>query len=303
MSIDDETRLRLLEKARLNRKTILRMVLESGSGHLGGNLSQTDLLVALYYRTLRFDVSQPDAPDRDRFVLSKAHGGLGQAAIFADLGLIETDELREFGRTGARLGINLNHQQVPGVELSAGSLGHGLGVAVGMALGQRLQGIDARTWCLLSDGECYEGSTWEAVLSASGFRLGNLFAIVDRNGLTMDGHTEDEMPLDSLEAKFEAFGWKTRVFDGHDFDAICDAFDAGVEDARDRPWAFIANTVKGKGVPLMEDQAKWHYGGIDTATYNEAVDAVSEYYGSLGLKPEARSLRDIGRSLFGRGWP
>jgi transketolase len=259
--------------ARRVRERILRLVYESGSGHVGGALSQTDLLVALYGRTLRVDPTNPEWPERDRFVLSKGHGGLGLVAVLAERGFLRESELSTFGKSGGALGMHLDRKKVPGVEVSTGSLGHGLGVATGMALGAKHQKLAWRTFCLLSDGECYEGSTWEAATSAPAFRLGRLVAVIDRNRLTMDGDTEREVPLEPLEGKWRAFGWRTITCDGHDMRAICAALDEATAEA-DRPAVVIAATVKGKGVPFMENEAKWHYGALDSARFEEAIAAV-----------------------------
>lgn len=273
MTPDDKTR--LVAASRRVRERIIEVVYKSGSGHVGAALSQADLLVALYHRSLRFDAKRPDWPERDRFVLSKGHGGLGLCAVLADVGLLDPDELAHFGESGHRLGMHLDRTKVPFVEASTGSLGHGLGQAVGMALGARVQGLDWRTWCLLSDGECYEGSTWEAALCAGGMKVGRLVAIVDRNMMTMDGPTERELPLEPLAAKWKAFGWNVLEIDGHDLTAIVHAFDrsrdAGPEDA---PTVVLARTIKGKGVPFMENQSKWHYGALDSAMYEQALASV-----------------------------
>jgi transketolase len=255
------------------RERIIQIVHASGSGHVGAALSQADVLVALYHRYLQVDPAAPRAPERDRFVLSKGHGGLGLVAILADRGFIPDSDLASFGKTGSALGMHMDHRRVPGVEASTGSLGHGLGVAVGMALGARLQKWPARTYCLLSDGECYEGSTWEAALSASAFKLGRLVAIVDRNRLTMDGFTEDEVPLEPLAKKWEAFGWRVQTCDGHDFGALCAALDAALVDD-DRPALLVAETVKGKGVDFMENEPKWHYGALDSVMYEKAMQSL-----------------------------
>ena len=265
---------RLAAKAREIRESILSIVFAAGSGHVGGSLSQTDLLVALYYKYLRVEAARPDWPERDRFVLSKGHGGLGLAAILADLGFIPPVELPLFGTTGHRLGMHMDHGLVPGVEASTGSLGHGLGVAVGMALGAKHLGLPVRTVCLISDGECYEGSTWEAALSAPAFGLGALTAIVDRNHLTMDGRTEELVPLEPLRAKWEAFGWEALACDGHDLAAVCGALDAALAPGRTRPAVVIADTVKGKGVDFMEGEARWHYGALDSDDYARALASV-----------------------------
>jgi transketolase len=243
------------------RESILQIVHDAGSGHVGGALSQADILVALYHRALRFDPARPDWPQRDRFILSKGHGGLGLAAVLADCALLDPAALATFGDTGSALGMHMDHRQVSAIETATGSLGHGLGIAAGMALGARLRGWPSRVVCLLSDGECYEGSTWEAALAASGQRLHNLLAIVDRNRLTMDGFTEEELPLEPLARKWESFGWHAITCDGHDHEALAQAF---ASKADGLPIVIIADTVKGKGVDFMENQARWHYGALDS---------------------------------------
>jgi transketolase len=280
MPLDPAERRRLLETARRIRESILEVVFRSGSGHVGGSLSQADVLVALYYRFMRVDPRRPAWPERDRFVLSKGHGGLGLAAILADKGFVEARDLAQFGRTGHPLGMHMDWTRVPGVEASTGSLGHGLGTAVGMALGARAQGQAWRTFCLLSDGECYEGSIWEAAIAAPAFGLGRLTAVIDRNRLTMDGFTEDLVPLEPLADKWRAFGWRVRACDGHDLDAIADALEFALEPA-DRPAAIIAETVKGKGVDFMEGSAKWHYGALDSEMYERARASVRRMYEGL----------------------
>jgi transketolase len=260
------------------RERILRIVYDSGSGHVGGALSQADILVALYHRALRVDPARPDWPERDRFILSKGHGGLGLAAVLAERGLIDPAALDTFGVTGSAFGMHMDHRKVPAIETATGSLGHGLGIATGMALGARLRAWPSRTVCLLSDGECYEGSTWEAALAASSQRLDRLVAIVDRNRLTMDGFTEQEVPLEPLARKWEAFGWRSITCDGHDHDALCAALDQALAPpaAASAPTVIIACTVKGKGVDFMEDQASWHYGALDSHMLERALASVRQ---------------------------
>jgi len=257
------------------RERILDIVYESGSGHVGAALSQADILVALYACVLNVDPHAPERPERDRFVLSKGHGGLGLTAVLAEYGFIRVSELSTFGRSGSALGMHLDHRKVAGVEQSTGSLGHGLGVAVGMALGARLLALPSRTVCLLSDGECYEGSTWEAAQCAASHGLGRLLAVVDRNRLTMDGLTEDEAPLEPLADKWQAFGWRVLRCNGHDHAALLAAL-APVPDEERRPTLLIADTVKGRGVDFMENQAKWHYGALDSDMYAQALKCVRE---------------------------
>lgn len=265
---------RLERIARRIRTQILHIVFHAGSGHVGAALSQADLLVALYYRTLRLSADAPDAPDRDRFVLSKGHGGLGLVPILADLGLIAEADLATFGTTGSALGMHMDHRRVPGIEASTGSLGHGLGIALGMALGARMRGLASRTFCLLSDGECYEGSVWEAAIAAAAHRVDGLVALLDRNHLTMDGFTEREVPLEPLADKWRAFGWRVEVCDGHDFAQLCAALDRCVAEP-ERPSIAIADTVKGKGVDFMEAQPRWHYGALDSEMYRRALASVA----------------------------
>ena len=255
------------------RESILQIVYDAGSGHVGGALSQTDILVALYHRVLRFDLARPDWAQRDRFILSKGHGGLGLAAVLADCGLLEPALLSTFGDTGSALGMHMDHRQVSAIETATGSLGHGLGIATGMALGARLHRWPSRTVCLLSDGECYEGSTWEAAIAASSQRLNKLIAIVDRNRLTMDGFTEQEVPLEPLAQKWQSFGWRAVTCDGHDHDALADALAQACAPC-EAPSVIIADTVKGKGVAFMEDQARWHYGALDSQMLAEALASV-----------------------------
>jgi transketolase len=257
------------------RERILEIVYESGSGHVGTALSQADILVVLYGCVLDVDPAAPDAPSRDRFVLSKGHGGLGLTAVLAEYGFIPIPALGTFGRRGSALGMHLDHRKVAGVEQSTGSLGHGLGVAVGMALGARLLALPSRTVCLLSDGECYEGSTWEAAQSAATHGLGRLVAVVDRNRLTMDGLTEEEAPLEPLADKWQAFGWRVVRCDGHDHAALLAALEPAADEAP-RPTLLIADTIKGRGVDFMENQAKWHYGALDSLMYARALKSVRE---------------------------
>lgn len=265
----------LVRGARRVRERILRIVYESGSGHVGAALSQADVLLALYARYLRVDPGRPGWPERDRFVLSKGHGGLGLVAVLAERGFLTEEALASFGQTGSPLGMHLDRTKVPGVEVSTGSLGHGLGVSVGLALGAKHQQLSWRTVCLLSDGECYEGSTWEAALSAPALELGNLCAVIDRNRLTMDGFTEHEVPLEPLAEKWRAFGWRVRSCDGNNLREVCQTFDEILGGpAGDVPTVVIAETVKGKGVPFMEGQVQWHYGALDSELYAQALDAV-----------------------------
>ncbi len=262
--IDQDELVQLLDLSLRVREGIVQVVFDSGSGHIGGALSQTDVLCALYARYLHVDPTRPSWLQRDRFVLSKGHGGLGFVVLLAERGFIAREDLATFGRTASALGMHLDRRRVPGVEASTGSLGHGLGVAVGMARGAEIQGLPSRVVCLLSDGECYEGSTWEAAIAASAMKLGRLVAIVDRNRMTMDGPTETEVPLEPLADKWKAFGFRVFSCDGHSFPSLTNALDNAFDTSSDKPAIVIAETVKGKGVDFMENRSEWHYGSIDS---------------------------------------
>ncbi len=264
-------RLQLTERARRVRERILDVTWTSGSGHVGGALSEADVLVALYFSALRVDPKRPAWPERDRFVLSKGHGGLGLAVTLCERGFISDADLAAFGESFHAVGMHMDHARVPGVEVSTGSLGHGLGVSVGIALGAKMQNASFRTVCLLSDGECYEGSTWEAAMSAPALGLTGLVAVVDRNRLTMDGDTESEVPLEPLAEKWRAFGWRVVTCDGHDMDALCAALFGAFADGAAGPTVIIAETVKGKGVSFMEHRPEWHYGALDSSMYARAL--------------------------------
>ncbi|HOU52346.1 MAG TPA: 1-deoxy-D-xylulose-5-phosphate synthase N-terminal domain-containing protein [Myxococcota bacterium] len=271
--LDSKERKRLKDKARELRERIVEVTFACGGAHVGGAFSQHEILVALYYKVLRIDPKRPDWEDRDRFILSKGHGGIGHAVILGDLGYFDPALLKDFNKTGSPFGMHLDRLKVPGVDFSTGSLGHGLGLGVGAALGARVAGKDWRTYVVLSDGECAEGSTWEAAMAAGNFRVTNLTAFVDRNRLSLDGETEKIMRLEPLEAKFEAFGWRALRIDGHDFDQILEAVETSKAET-ERPVVVIADTIKGKGVDYMENQIAWHYGGLDEEMKEKAIQAI-----------------------------
>jgi transketolase len=256
-------RRKLVDRARRVRARILDVIHDSGGGHVGGALGEVEILVALYFRSLRVDPARPAWRDRDRFVLSKGHGSLGLAVVLAERGFLADAELATFGAPGSAVGMHLDRRRVRGVEASTGAAGHGLGLAVGMALGARMQRLKSRTVCLLSDGECYEGSTWEAALAAPALGLSRLVAVVDRNRLTAGGATEERVALEPLADKWRAFGWRVAACDGNDFASLCPALDRALACKGDKPTCIIASTVKGKGVEAMENAPEWHYGSID----------------------------------------
>jgi transketolase len=273
MVLQASEREQLKRNARKIREEIVEITYTCGGTHIGGALSQTDLIVAVYYKYLKFDPKNPEWEERDRFVLSKGHGGVGHAAVLAHLGFFPRSELDDFNKTGSPFGMHLDRLKVKGVDASTGSLGHGLGIACGMAYGARLLGKSWRTYVVLGDGELHGGPTWEAAMAAGHFKLAKLTAFVDRNHLCIDGFTEDIMALEPLMEKWSAFGWNVLDIDGHDFDQICDAIEAAHKETK-CPTVIIARTVKGKGVAFMENTPGWHYGGLDEAMRDKALEAL-----------------------------
>ena len=260
---------RLQRIAADRRKDLLCMIRGAHGGHTGGALSSTDILVALHYHTMNLRPDEPTWPDRDRFILSKGHSVEGYYAILADLGYFPREELQTYGQFGTRL-ISHPSVKVPGIEMNTGALGHGLPVAVGMALGQRMNGSAARTFVLMGDGEQAEGSVWEAAMSAAHYHLDNLVAILDRNGLQISGSTEEVMALEPLAEKYCAFGWTVAEVDGHDFEALTGLLDRKPH-TPGKPLLILAHTIKGKGVSFMQHVAKWHHGVPDEAQYELAM--------------------------------
>lgn len=247
----------LAEKARAIRREIVMMVHRANSGHVGGSLSATDLMVALYYHAMRHNPRNPAAADRDRFVLSKGHCTPVYYAILADCGYFPREDLAAFRRPGSHLQGHPCSAKTPGVDASTGTLGLGLSTACGFALAGKLRRQGHYCYVICGDGEQQEGQIWEAGMFASKYHLDNLIAFVDRNRLQTDGDTEDVMPLDPLAKKWRAFGWNSWEIDGHDFGAIFGAI-ARAKRERGRPTMIVANTIKGRGVSFMEKVVDWH---------------------------------------------
>jgi transketolase len=247
----------LTAKARLIRRHIITMLTEAGSGHPGGSLSAVEVLCALFFRVMRFDPKRPDWPDRDRFILSKGHATPVYYSTLAEAGYFPVEELLTFRKLGSRLQGHSKIDTAPGIEMSAGSLGQGLSYSIGQCLAARLDGKDYRVYCLLGDGECQEGQTWEALMCAPYYKLDNLVAIIDRNGVQNDWYVAETMEIDPLDAKLQAFGWHVLSVDGHDLRQLLDAFDKA-KAVKGKPVAIIARTVKGKGVSFMENNPDWH---------------------------------------------
>jgi transketolase len=270
--------------ARVARKIRLRLVEMShaaGTPHLGSALSCVDILVAAYWRVLRIDPSHADDPQRDRFILSKGHAATALYATLAERGFFPEAWLSTFALDDAPLAEQPAPGCAPGVELATGSLGHGLPVAVGMAIAARIQGISHRTFVCLSDGECNEGTVWEAAMFASARKLERLAVIIDYNKWQATGRSNDIMALASLREKWAAFGWNTHEADGHDIESLA-ALLARVPDDSGKPIAIVAHTVKGKGVSFMEDDNNWHY-RIPTAEEVQKARVELGFAGAGGL--------------------
>jgi transketolase len=255
--MDAKTKLELQRTATQIRKGIITAVASAGSGHPGGSLSVADIMTFLYFKEMRVDPKSPKNPDRDRFVLSKGHCSPGLYSTLAHRGFFPVEDLKSFRQAGSYLEGHPNMDKVPGVDMSTGSLGQGVSAAVGMALAGKLDKKDYRVFTVLGDGELEEGQVWEAAMAAAHYKLDNLTAFVDYNGLQIDGKIIDVMNPEPIADKFLAFGWHVVNIDAHDFDAI----EKGVEEAKatkGKPTVIIAHSVKGKGVSYMENQASWH---------------------------------------------
>ena len=270
----------LEEKCFKIRGDILNLVYRFGMGHLGGELSMVEVAVALYYRYMNWDPNDVKNEDRDRFILSKAHCSETLYSIFADMGIYTQDYIVEHFECldNSKFGQHSNRKYVPAIEISAGSLGHGLPIAVGYALGARHQKRNYRVIVMVGDGELDEGTNWEAMQAAAQFRLNNLVCIVDRNQLQMTGPTEEIMAHRDLAAKAAAFGWNTMVIeDGNDIAQVCAALERLPERdyaRRGAPLFIVSNTVKGKGVDFMENTYKWHGGGLAKEQLDQALESI-----------------------------
>ncbi|MDD2218009.1 MAG: transketolase [Eubacteriales bacterium] len=239
------------------RVAIIKAVHSAGSGHPGGSLSAADLVTALYFHEMNIDPKDCKKPDRDKFILSKGHAAPVQYAALALRGFFPKEKLLTLRKIGSDLQGHPDMYKTPGVEMSTGSLGQGISISVGMAIANKLDGKDGRIYTLLGDGELQEGIVWEAIMAAAHYKLDNLLAIVDWNGLQIDGKNEDIMGVDPIDEKFKAFGWNVISIDGHNFAEIFDAYKAARE-YKGKPTVIVAKTHKGMGVSFMKDQAGWH---------------------------------------------
>ncbi|SCK01934.1 Transketolase 2 [uncultured Eubacterium sp.] len=257
------------------RIDVIRAIHSAGSGHPGGSLSAADIVTALYFKEMNIDPADPAKADRDKFILSKGHAGPVQYAALAERGYYPVSDMMSLRKLGSKFQGHPNMHKVPGIEMSTGSLGQGISVSVGMALANKMDENPGRVYTLLGDGELQEGIVWEAAMAAAHYGLDNLVAIVDWNGLQIDGKNDDVMTVKPVDEKFAAFGWNVLVIDGHNFDEIFDAFDKA-RTYKEKPTAVIAKTHKGRGVSFMEDNPGWHG---KAPSDEEAKQAVEELGG------------------------
>ncbi|MCQ2547564.1 MAG: transketolase [Clostridia bacterium] len=253
------------------RVDIIKEVYHAGSGHPGGSLSAADVVTALYFEEMNIDPENPKMEGRDKFVLSKGHVAPLQYAALAERGFFPVEDLWTLRKLGSKLQGHPNMHYVPGVEMSTGSLGQGISTCVGMALANKMDKKPGRVFALLGDGELQEGLVWEAAMAAGHYHLDNLVAIVDWNGLQIDGKNEEVMTVTPIAAKFESFGWDSLIIDGHNMLEVVNALKA-TREAEGKPLVIIAKTHKGHGVSIMEDQAGWHGKAPDEETAKAAVE-------------------------------
>ena len=256
----------------LIRRNGLEMTHLSRGSHIGSVLSVAEIIAVLYASVLNVDPKEPKKPDRDRLILSKGHAGSAVYAALAETGFFPVEQLKTHYANGSILSGHVSHKGVPGVEVSTGSLGHGLGVGVGMALGAKMDGAQWRTYVVLGDGECDEGSVWEAALQAAQYKLDRLIAVIDYNHMQSLATVDETLRLEPFEQKWKDFGWNALSVDGHDTDALQKAFDWAKENAGSRkPSVILAHTVKGKGVSFMENDILWHYRTPQGEEYDAAL--------------------------------
>ena len=289
MALSKQEWLALEKKAYELRNLCLDTTFWAGSAHIGGGMSVMDMLTILYYKYMKIDVANPNWEDRDRLILSKGHAGVAYASVLCELGFNDKEQLKTFNLTNSKMGIHLDSNKVIGVDASTGSLGHGLPIAVGTALAARVLGKDYKTYCILGDGECDEGSNWEAAMSAAHFKVDNVISFVDRNKCMIDGRTEDVMSLEPFADKWRAFGFIVKEVDGHNFNELSEALDFALEN-KGAPVMIIADTIKGEGIDFMEDNYLWHYGAIDDEKYAKAKESLDKHYAKRIARAEKEGV-------------
>jgi len=271
---DDKLIQTLEAKAKLVRREIIKMIYQAGSGHPGGSLSAADLVTVLFFHVLRHDPHRPLWPDRDRFILSKGHCAPLLYAVLAESGYFPKEELKTLRKIGSRLQGHPDMRKTPGVEVSTGSLGQGLSVANGIALGGKIDRKDYTVYVLLGDGEINEGQIWEAAMLASHYKLDNVIAVLDYNGLQVDGPTCRIMDLEPVSDKWKAFGWSVMEINGHNISEIIEALKK-VRKSKGKPTIIIAHTIKGKGASFMENKVDWHGKAPNEEEFNQAMRELS----------------------------
>lgn len=262
------------------RKLCVEAVFTAASGHPGGSLSSADIMTALYFNRMRVDPQNPRWVDRDRFVLSKGHCSPALYAVLALRGFFSVEDVKTFRSIDGHMSGHAEMRKIKGVDMSTGSLGQGISAAVGMAMAGKLDKKDYRVYALLGDGEIEEGQVWEAMMAGAKYKLDNLCAFVDVNGLQIDGPTSIVMPTEPLDEKFASFGWNVIKIDGHDFDQINEALD-NAEKCKDKPTVILAKTVKGKGVSYMENSVSWHGKAPNAEEYEIAVKELDKIISDL----------------------
>ncbi len=280
--INDQTLHLAAQKAVIIRENIIKMLAESGSGHPGGSLSAADIMACLYFWEMNIDPGAPLAPERDRFVLSKGHAAPVLYAALAEKGFFPAEDLLSLRQLGSPLQGHPDMRKLAGVEASTGSLGQGISWAVGMALAGKMDQAGYRVYTLLGDGELEEGMAWEAIMAAAHYHLDNLTAIVDNNGLQIDGQVQKVMNVEPIAEKFAAFNWEVIAIDGHDLQQIMTALDKA-RGIKDRPTAIIAQTIKGKGISFMEDRAEWHGKAPTKEETQKALEQIKAEAAALGI--------------------
>ena len=258
MSELSEIEIRHLEEvANRIRCHVVRTISQARAGHAGGSLSEADILTALYFHVMRVDPQHPDWQERDRFVLSKGHGAAGLYATLAERGYFSSELLKTFGRINSKLQVHPDMHKVTGIEISTGALGQGISVALGIAMAARMDGDDFHVYCLIGDGESQEGQVWEAAAVAAHYKVDNLTAILDYNGVQLMGPLSEVLDMAPVADKWRSFGWDVIEIDGHDMREIIGALESAKE-VKDKPCIVVAHTVKGKGVSYMEGKCVWH---------------------------------------------
>ena len=258
------------------RRDVVEMIMAGKAGHIGGDMSVMEALVSIYFHAMNISPENQSDPDRDMFVMSKGHCVESLYAVLAEKGFFPIETvIKEYSRFGSKF-IGHPNNKLPGIEMNSGSLGHGLPVAIGMALAQKMDGRPSRTYVVMGDGELAEGSVWEGAMSATMYNLDNLCAVVDRNRLQISGTTEEVMHQDSVEARFATFGWNVLSVDGNDIDALCAALDEA-KTVKGRPTLIVANTTKGKGSAVMENKASWHHHVPSAEEYGQIMKDLKAY--------------------------